>query len=449
MSAAYTLVRAGAEVTVLERERRVGGLCGTQEYRSFRFDLGGHRFLTRSPALRATVEELLGEDLLLRRRSSVVLHRGHRYRYPLELDDVVRKTGLGRGARTLVSYAGERLRQRVRPQADRSFEDWVVHRFGRELYDTFFGPYTEKLWGIPPSQISADWASQRISLLSLADVCVRLLGLRLGGSRSYARRYLYPRMAEATAQLGGTLLLGTSVTGLETAHGRVHSVRFTDDHGTHEIECDAVISTVSLPLLARMLPARGSSVERAAHALRFRGIRLLNLLIDQPEVSPHTWMYVSEPRYLMARIQEPRHRSPFAAPPGKTSLMLEIPCGVGDEIWRAPQAAIYERCLADLAALGIRELPVIDHFSSFVSEGYPIYHLDYQSDRRTLLGSVARFENVVSCGRQGAFRYIFMDTAMEMGLAAAERILGRAGSGEAVAELRSERGLIESAAVTA
>ncbi len=462
MTAAYTLARAGVGVTVLERETRVGGLCGTHERNGFRFDLGGHRFISRSAALHDLVRELLGDSLLLRTRSSVVLHGGRRHRYPLDLGDVLGQVPLRRGARIVGSYVGQRARRLVRPAPDVSFEDWVTHRFGRALYDDFFGPYTEKLWGIPPTQISADWASQRISLLSLSDVLLRLVGLRHGGARSYARRYLYPRfgigeiferMAERMRAAGGRLVGGARVTGVDSVRGRVRAVRYVQGGREHELVADAVISTIALPTLARMLAGATlpRDVARAADRLRFRAIRLCNVLLDLPEVSPHTWMYVSEPRYLMARIQEPRQRSPFAAPPGKTSLMLEIPCHVGDAVWTAPEDEIYARCMRDLRSLGFRglERATIDHFSSFVEEGYPIYHLDYQNDRNRLLSHVAETGNLVSCGRQGAFRYIFMDTAMEMGMAAAAAVM-RAGVGaRAIAELRSEGGLIESRALTA
>ncbi len=459
MTAAWRLARTGREVTVLEREPRAGGLCGTQERDGFRFDFGGHRFLSRSRALHALVAELVGDDLLLRGRSSAVLYRGRRFRYPLELDDVVRQAGLVGGARALHSYAGERARQRLRPGADVSFRDWVTHRFGAELYGAFFGPYTQKLWGIAPEEISADWASQRISLLSLGDVMLRLLGARRGGSRTYARRYHYPRlgigqiferMAQATTRAGGEIKLGARVTGFDVRAGRVRAVRFTDERGDHEVRASAVISTLSLPLAAQLLGRAPVEIERSASRLRFRAIRLLNLLLDGPPVSPHTWMYVSEPRYLMARIQEPRHRSPDMAPPGCTSLMLELPCERGDAVWSMPLPELYRRCLDDLRALGFTglEARTRGYFSSTVEEGYPIYHLDYRRDRARVLDFVNATENFVSCGRQGAFRYIFMDTAMEMGLAAADAILHGGARGE-VAELGAESGLIEAKALTA
>lgn len=462
LTAAYALARAGVGVTVLERETRVGGLCGTHERDGFRFDLGGHRFISRSAALHALVRQLVGDALLERTRSSVVLHGGRRYRYPLDFGDLLAQVSLARGARIVGSYVGQRARRRLRPAADVSFEDWVTHRFGRALYDDFFGPYTEKLWGLPPTEISADWASQRISLLSLSDVMLRLCGLRRGGARTYARRYLYPklgigqifeRMADAMTARGGRLVGGARVSGVELHRGRVRAVRYVTGGREHELAADAVLSTIALPTLARMLAggAPPADVAGAADRLRFRAIRLCNVLLDLPAVSPHTWMYVSEPRYLMARIQEPRQRSPFAAPPGQTSLMLEIPCHVGDAIWRAPQDDIYARCMDDLARLGFGELrrATLGHFSTYVEEGYPIYHLDYQRDRRRLLDYVGGVANLISCGRQGAFRYIFMDTAMEMGIAAATALVRGGRLARPIAELHAEGGLIEAQALTA
>ena len=458
-TAAWHLARAGVDVTVLEREPRVGGLCGTEERDGFRFDFGGHRFISRSRALQGLVQELVGEDLLLRTRSSAVLHGGRRFRYPLELDDVVRNAGVVDGGRALLSYARQRLRARG---ADVSFEDWVVQRFGRRLYDAFFGPYTHKLWGIAPTEISSDWAAQRISLPSLGDVALRLAGLRYGGARTYARSYWYPRlgigqiferMAAVAEGHGARFRLGARVVGLDRARdGRVAAVRFTTARGDEELACDAVISTLSLPLLARMLagPSLPRDVARAAGHLRFRAIRLVHLLLERPEFSPHTWLYVSEPQYRIARIQEPRRRSPDMAPPGRTSLMLELPCDVGDELWRASDEAVTARCLDELGALGFGDVArdLRGHFSSFVEEGYPIYHLDYRRERARVLDFAAETPNVVTVGRQGAFRYVFMDTAMEMGVAAAERVLGRAGA-TAPAELGAEGGLIEARALTA
>ena len=460
MSAALEGLRLGGRVTVLEREPRVGGLCGTHVHRGFRFDFGGHRFLTRSSEIHALVRDLVGDDLLLRQRSSIILNGGRRYRYPLELDDVVRQFGFRRGGRAMGSYLAQRARQWLAPEPESTFRDWVTNRFGADLYSTFFGPYTAKLWGVAPETISADWAAQRISLPSLADVALRLAGVHRGRPRTYARRYLYPRLgigeifercADRIADGGGAVLTGAVVTGVDRTGDRVRAVHYRHDGKEHELACDAVVSTLSLPALLQMLGRAPLGAERAARRLRFRGIRLLNLLLSGPPVSAHTWMYVSEPQYLAARIQEPCHRSPDMVPPGCTSLMLEIPCDVGDATWSAPDEVIYERCLDDLRKLGLPPLRerTLDYFSSFVREGYPIYHLGYDADRSEVLGHIASLANVLSCGRQGAFRYIFMDTAMEMGKLAARSLLAGGPSRKQVIEVDNERAYREAQAMTA
>ena len=242
MTAAWELASAGVDVTVLEREARLGGLCATHERDGWRFDLGGHRFISRSGDLVARVRGLLGEELLERSRRSVILNAGRAYRYPLDALDLARTLRFSDGARALASYLQARVRQRVRPRADVSFRDWVTARFGAHLYDRFFGPYTEKLWGIAPESLSADWAEERISLLDLGDAALRLLGLsRARRPRSYARRYYYPRlgigqiferMGEALGALGAEVRLSVEACGLEVdGSGGVCGVRWRDASG--------------------------------------------------------------------------------------------------------------------------------------------------------------------------------------------------------------------------
>jgi protoporphyrinogen oxidase len=460
MTAAWELAQSGARVTVIEREARLGGLCATHERDGWRFDLGGHRFISRSGDLVARVRGLLGEELLERTRSSVILHRGRRYRYPLDGADLARNLRADDAVRAMASWARARVDARLRPRAEESFEDWVVARFGRELYDRFFGPYTEKLWGLEPSQLSADWAAERIASLDFGDALLRLLGLRhRRRPRSYARRYLYPRlgigriferMGEELTALGAEVRLGAQAIALDHDGRRVRAVAFRDASGERLRACDFVISTVSLPLLARWIAPRSREVARAADGLRYRAVRFLNLMLEQPQVSPHTWMYVSDPRYLATRIQEPRHRSPEMAPAGKSSLMLELPCAVGDAVWSARDADLLDRCLADLAELGVAVAPSLRGcFSTFVEEGYPIYSLGYAAHQRALSATVGEMENLLSLGRQGTFRYIFMDIAMEMGTLAAQQVLARAPRQSEFLRFRSDRQLVEAQAVTA
>jgi protoporphyrinogen oxidase len=460
LACAWELARRGHPAIVLEREPRSGGLCSTLEKEGFRFDLGGHRFVSKSEELSRLVSGLLGPELLEQERRSVVLHAGRRFRYPLEPLDLLRALGIRENLQAFSGYGFEQLRRRLSPSPDRTFEEWVVARFGRPLYQRFFGPYTEKLWGIPATEISADWAAQRIGLLNIGDATLRLVGLRTKPIRTYARRYLYPRLgmgqlfarlADEIERLGARIILGAEVVGFETNGEAVTAVRAKIGSEIASLPCAHVYSTIPLTsLVERLDPALSLDVARAAKALRFRAIRFVNILLAREMVSPNTWMYVADHRYRIARIQEPKHRSPFMAPAGHTSLMLEVPCDVGDDIWCASDDRMLRLGLDELGDLGLRvHADVIGAFSARVAHGYPIYRLGYDTDRQTLLSRVARFANVTTGGRQGLFRYVFLDAAMEMGQIAAQQILAGTRGSTALDAVRRENDLLETAALTA
>jgi protoporphyrinogen oxidase len=459
LAAAWHLARRGARPVVLESEASVGGLCATHERNGWRFDLGGHRFVSADAELSRWIEGLLGDDLLEQERRSIVLHQGRSFRYPLEPLDLVRRLGPQENASALLSYARARLVRAVRRGKDESFEDWVTARFGRWLYERFFGPYTEKLWGLHPSRISADWAVERISLLGLGDVALRLAGLRRSATRTYARRYRYPRLgmgqlyaaiAEDIRSHGGSIRTRARVRGIETEGRRARAVHIETPEGPERVPCGELLSTMPLPDLAHHLAIDASSeVARAVSALRFRALTFVNLCLSRPRFSDNTWMYVATSALRTSRIQEPKQRSAAMAPPGKTSLMLEIPCEVDDNVWSAGYDELLLEGRREMGALGFRVDDVVDGFCVRVRHGYPVYHLRYDVDRRSLLGQVARFENVRTAGRQGLFRYVFMDAAMRMGIEAADQMLTGRRDGGAVDAIGRSSHLLETTAITA
>ena len=463
LAAAWELVQRGARPIVLEREALVGGLCAThahtEEAGTWRFDLGGHRFVSSDADLSRWLEELLGGDLLTQERRSVVLHDGRRFKYPLDAKDLVANLGLAENARALAGYVAARARRSIAPRPDRTFEDWVTARFGRPLYDTFFGPYTHKLWGLAPDRISADWAAERISLLGLGDAALRLAGLRTSEIRTYARRYRYPRLGmgqlyEALAReiraRGGEVRTNARVVGLDVAGDRVVGVRIDGKDGPARIPVGELLSTIPLPELAHYLrPAMPARLAASARALRFRALVFLNLLLRRPGVSENTWMYVASGSLRMSRIQEPRRRSESMAPRGRTSLMLEIPCDVGDDVWTASTGELRSRMDRELRSLGFAIDDVIDAFTVRVEHGYPIYHLGYDDDRRAILGEISQFRNVRTAGRQGLFRYVFMDTAMQMGIEAARQMIAGEQAASRLDAIGRATGVHESRAITA
>jgi protoporphyrinogen oxidase len=215
--------------------------------------------------------------------------------------------------------------------------------------------------------------------------------------------------------------------------------------------CSQVYSTIPLPeLVAKLDPSPPPAVLQARAALRFRALRFVNVMLRRELVSPNTWMYVADRRYRISRIQEPKHRSPDMAPPGCTSLMLEVPCNVGDALWRADDEEILPELLRELEDLGFSLAgDVVGSFSARVAHGYPIYHLGYASSRDVLLSHLGRYKNVISGGRQGLFRYIFLDAAMQMGKLAGHQIMHGVTGAASLDAIRREKRLIEADALTA
>jgi protoporphyrinogen oxidase len=258
-------------------------------------------------------------------------------------------------------------------------------------------------------------------------------------------------MAGRMCREGGVIHLGADVTGLEVVGKRVKAVRYRVDGQEHLLPCSWVFSTISLPALVRYIaPQSTNGVGAAINGLRSRALRFLNIPLDIPDFSENTWMYIAEPQYKMSRIQEPKRRSPEMVPPGKTSIMLEIPCSVGDAIWDADGDTLFREMSIELRSLGFDiDAIALGHHSVWVEHGYPIYHLGYQHDRDTLLGEVAKMDNVLTGGRQGIFRYIFLDTAMEMGIEAAHQIMQEARNLKHIGSIRMEKELLEVTALTA
>lgn len=459
LMAAWRLRQAGFAVTLFEQEPVVGGMCATQRFTGkdgdYRFDYGGHRFITKNPELLAFIDELMGEDLLHAERKSVIRFAGRTYDYPLNLPNLLKTAPLSLMAGALKDLLLLPFASKPTDFARASFAEWIQSHFGRTLYRQFFEGYTAKLWGIDPARLSADWAGQRISLIDLKDVARRLLPRRKGNTsvRTYARKYRYPKfgfgqifttLGERLVAEGVELRTGATITRLDRTDDRIERVHWTQDGqqgGAEQSEAfSQVISTLPLPLTCAHL---GLPCE-----LHYRALRFVNMPLNQDNLSDNTWQYLSDPHILATRLQEPRRRSPFMAPEGKTSVMLEVPCNPGDETWQAPLAELRERVSQDLASLGVDTGRLGEEtFEARSEHAYPLMDLGYQARRDAAIRLLMPIRNLIMSGRQGTFRYIFTDTAMEMGLMAADMVIDGVDRRHAIYNHRNENTVIETQSV--
>jgi len=458
LSVGWKLVKNNVQCEIIELENQVGGLCRSIRKKGFIFDLGGHRFISKYGDLLKDVGDVMGETLELRPRKSQIRLRGKYYAYPLDVKDLVTKMNAFVSIRCLTDYLTTALKNRISPREDISLEDWIVNRFGRSLYDIYFGPYSEKLWGISPTQISADWAAQRISLINLWDVFLRLLGKTKDAPKTYATEYFYPkegigqifeRIAETITEGGGKIHLNSEVVRINATGREITGIVVRRNGKEETYTGDFYVSSVPLPeFILSIDPPVEEKYRQVASAMRFRALRFMYILIDAQQISDNTWIYIPEDEYLFFRIQEPRNWGLGTVPPGKTSLILEIACDVGDETWNADDDAIVKRCIEDLKKLGFNiEEKVIDYFSMKVKHAYPIYDLNYIEKLKAAFELFMRYDNLAVCGRQGLYRYNNMDHSMMMGYITAEHILNGKPRSE-ILKIACEREVFETHAIS-
>ena len=433
VAATYALARRKIPVTCLEAAGRVGGISGTVERKGFRFDIGGHRFFSKIPAVTSLWQEILGKEFLRRPRLSRIYYDGKFFNYPLQPGNVLAGLGLARAAKILASY----LRSKLFPlEQEKNFEQWVTNRFGAELYTIFFKPYTEKVWGMPCSKIGAEWAAQRIRGLSLWTAAVHALGKRPATVKSLIDEFHYPRlgpgqmyetMAEKAALLGARVLLAHRVVGVEHRHGRIRAVQLL--HGgrpTRMVGTDFISTMPITELVFAMRPEAPPQVVAAARALRYRSLVTVNLMLRRPEKFPDTWIYVHDPQFKTGRVQFFANWSPAMVPDANhSSLALEYFCSEGDEFWSLSRDELRQLAIEEATALGLVDGDeVCDALVIKMPKCYPVYDDDYQRHMATIRSYLAGFGNLQLCGRYGLFKYNNMDHSIYTGLCAVENILG-------------------------
>jgi len=457
LTAAYALTKRGAPVTVLEGDAMVGGISRTAQREGWRFDIGGHRFFTKVPEVEALWHEILpAEDFLMRPRMSRILYGGKLYDYPLVASNALRNLGPVEAVKCVLSY----LAAKVRPPKDESdYESWLVARFGWRLYRTFFKTYTEKLWGVPVSDMPSDWAAQRVKGLSLSNAIWNALLPKRNQKEitSLIEEFQYPRLGpgmmwetcrDHVAAAGGVLEMETKVKAVHWSEGRgAHAVTgvVTGGYGegagappsqrqdvgaTQTWACEQVVSTMALTSLVRAMdPPVPAHVRAAADGLSFRDYLTVALVVPESAGFPDNWVYIHSPEVKVGRIQNYGSWSPYLVKDGRTCLGLEYFVFEGDETWSMPDDELVEVAIKELATLGLVPADQVERgFVVRMPKAYPYYDKDYAAKVDVIRGWLAEHApNVHPVGRNGMHRYNNQDHSMLTALLTVENILDGAG----------------------
>jgi protoporphyrinogen oxidase len=505
LTAALELLRH-SDITplVFEADAQVGGISKTINYRGNRMDLGGHRFFSKSDWVMRWWQEILplartdtqqsalhlgyqGQShkfapeaispsspdavMLLRQRLSRILYRRRFFDYPLALTaSTVNNLGITEALMIGASYARTKLAPRS-PEA--SLEDFFINRFGNRLYQTFFKDYTQKVWGMPCTDISAEWGAQRIKGLSVAKAIRHSLSrpLRSLGNTSQKytetsliERFLYPKfgpgqmweeVAHRITQRGGRIELGQRIVGLEHGDSRVTAVKVQDtaSNSVRRIACDHFISTMPVRDLIAYLTPEDTQILRIAQELPYRDFMTVGLLLRQMKklpgsraqaaqsngMPPDNWIYIQEPDVKIGRMQIFNNWSPaLVADPRNIWLGLEYFCREGDELWSVADGAFIDFAAQELEKIGlIDRKDVIDGTLVRVPKAYPAYFGTYREfDRLRIF--LNRFENLYPIGRNGMHRYNNQDHSMLAAKSAVASILNSGAGKDDIWRINSE-----------
>ena len=429
LTAAYTLGRRGVGAEVFEADAVVGGLARTVVHDGFRFDLGGHRFYTKIASIDRLWSDMLGDEFLTRPRLSRIYYNGKFFGYPLRGKDVVARLGVIESLRCLLSYAAAKLRPAKQPPE--TFEEWVTSRFGKRLYEAFFRSYTEKVWGLPGSEIRSQWAAQRIKDFSLATAVRAMLGLNRNKVTTLIEEFKYPRLGpgqmweafrEASESAGIPVHLEHRCVGIHHSGGRVESVVVErKGEGKRIVAVDSVISTMPLNDLVRALdPPAPPEVREAADHLRYRSLCLVALMTKQTEPFPDNWIYLHDPAVQAGRVQNFGAWSAGMVAPGTTCLGVEYFCFERDELWEMPEAEAVQLAIDELASVGLLDPALVSGGVRVrVPRAYPVYDSGYENAVAQIRDYLRGFSNLQTCGRNGLHRYNNQDHSMWTALLAA------------------------------
>jgi protoporphyrinogen oxidase/predicted dehydrogenase len=435
LTAAYVLGRRGRPATVFESNGSVGGIAKTIEFNGYRFDLGGHRFFTKLGPVRRLWEEMLNGEFLTRPRLSRIYYDGKFFSYPIAARDVVGRLGIVEATRCALSYLWASRRRQ--PDAD-TFEEWVTSRFGRRLYDAFFRSYTEKVWGIPGSEIRSLWAAQRIKNFSLGKAILSILGLQREHVTTLIEEFRYPRLgpgqmweafARRSEESGIPVRLNNRVVALKHAEHRVEQVVVRENGDVYEYPVDSVVSSLALRDLIKSLdPPAPPAVRAAARNLRYRDLVLVALMTTQEEPFPDNWIYLHDPGTRAGRVQNFGAWSEAMVRPGTTCLGVEYFCFQDDDIWKMSDEEAVRLATDELARIGLLDPEqVFDGVKVLVPKAYPMYDSHYEDALSTIRAYLEQFENLQTCGRNGLHRYNNQDHSMWTAILATLNVVDGAG----------------------
>lgn len=440
LTAAYQLAKENIAVTVIEADPQyVGGIARTVMYKGYCFDIGGHRFFSKAKEIEDLWTEILPDDMLIRPRLSRIFYKGKFFSYPLKIVEVVTNLGLIESSICFFSY----LKARIFPiKNPRSFTDWVTNHFGKRLYSIFFKTYTEKVWGAPCEEISADWAAQRIKGLSFFSAIMTAVLPKKKSQpviKTLIDSFRYPRKgpgmlwevcAKKIEKMQGKIIMGSTVIGCQYDEKNAYwRVSYRNQSGdiqqttAHHVISSAPLHSLVVEYLA---PKLSSSAIQAASRLKYRDFLIVVLILKDTQKLADNWIYIHDPAVKVGRIQNFKSWSPEMVPDENMCCYgMEYFCFEGDGIWSSHDEDLIQKAKQELEKIGLAKAnDIIDGCVVRQAKAYPVYDEDYKKNVEIIRQEIhEKFPTLHLVGRNGMHKYNNQDHAMMTAMLSVKNIL--------------------------
>lgn len=435
LGCAYELLSHKIEpVTILEKNGKVGGLSRTHKFHGRFFDIGPHRFYTNNGEILDLWKKILGPNLINVNRFTRSLYKNKLILYPIQFTDALTKIGIKESVECLISFFQTKL-PNWHKQA-KSFEDWIVSRFGKKLYNIVFKTYTEKIWGIPCNQIGKEWAAQRIKGIDLVTVVTNaVFGSAREKNRSWVDKFLYPRqgagqmfdqLAARLEKKGGQIFLKSHVDLIRHRNNKITDIHYKYNGQYIRQPVGSLFSSMPLnQLIFTLRPRPPPNILKAAKKLVYRNHITVNLLINKTNIFPDNWIYIYSPDVKMVRITNFNNFTNNSSTPMKqTAITVEYFAFKKDPVWQFSDHELLELTKEELKKTGLVDIHDLnDGFIGREADAYPIHYIGYQKYLNILKNYLSQFENMQLIGRGATYKYNNMDNAIYGGILAARNYI--------------------------
>jgi len=436
LTAAYVLAKKGYDIVLIEKSDSVGGLAKTFSHKGYLLDYGPHNFHTGLPRVLSFVRNELAITLnRIKISSSKLYFMGRIVDYPLKIADAIKILDPVTASLCFYDYLITRLSARLglRSSKEDSFEAWIVNRFGRRLYNLYFGPYVKKVWGIPGTELNVTVAKQRIPEPSLFALLFRVVtGVRIFKKHtedpSTVESYYPPmgigviseKLAEGIRSMGGRIELNSSA--LEIKRGAAKTIQYSKGGEKLEQKWDYIINTVPLNTFCSMIRdgEAGAAVKESIEKCGYRSLVLLYMFLKIERVFDSPWVYFNDrdnTDLIFNRVYEVGGFSKEMISGGKGAVCLEITCRKGDELWNTSDEGIFDKCIEYFEKRGyLKRDQVEEYITVHLDDVYPVFKVGYIKHVENLMNYIMKNDDMFSIGRQGLFAYANMDHCIDMGL---------------------------------